>query len=69
MISVNLGVLNLLPIPILDGGHIVIITLEAIRGKEIDIKKIEFIQKVGLSFILILMFFAFYNDILRLIRG
>ncbi len=69
MISVNLGILNLLPIPILDGGHIVIITLEAIRGKEIDIKKIEFVQKIGLSLILVLMFFAFYNDILRLIKG
>lgn len=68
MISVNLGVLNLLPIPILDGGHIVIITLEAIKGKEIDTKKIEFFQKIGLTFILILMFFAFYNDILRLIK-
>ncbi len=69
MISVNLGVLNLLPIPILDGGHIVIITLEAIIGREIDIKKIEFVQRIGLTLLLILMFFAFYNDIMRLIKG
>ncbi len=68
IISVNLGVLNLFPIPILDGGHIVIITLEAIRGKAIDVKKLEFIQRIGLTLLLMLMFFAFYNDILRIIK-
>ncbi len=66
VISVNLGVLNLFPIPILDGGHIVIITVESIMGREIDVKKIEFIQKIGLSILILLMTFAFYNDILRL---
>ncbi len=66
VISVNLGVLNLFPIPILDGGHILIITVETIMGRPIDVKKIEFIQKIGLSLLILLMTFAFYNDILRL---
>jgi regulator of sigma E protease len=69
VISVNLGVLNLFPIPILDGGHIVIITIESLLRREIDIKKLEFIQKLGLSFLILLMGIAFYNDILRLLSG
>ncbi len=68
VISVNLGVFNLFPIPILDGGHIVIILLEKLRGKAIDIKKLEIVQKFGLSILLLLMFFAFYNDIIRLVN-
>ncbi len=69
VISVNLGVLNLFPIPILDGGHIVIITIESILGRAIDVKKLEFIQKIGLSLLILLMTFAFYNDILRLFNS
>lgn len=65
MISVNLGVLNLLPIPILDGGHIFFLLLEAIKGKPISLKKMEIAQQIGLAILLTLMIFVFYNDIDR----
>ena len=68
VISVNLGVLNLVPFPVLDGGRILIILLERVRGREFDIKKMELIQKVGFSILIALMAFVFYNDILRLIH-
>jgi len=69
VISVNLAVLNLLPIPILDGGHILFFSLEAVLGKPIGIKKLEMAQKVGMVLLLVLMVFVFYNDIMRLIPG
>ncbi|MHC1724649.1 MAG: RIP metalloprotease RseP [Syntrophobacteraceae bacterium] len=65
-ISVNLGVLNLLPIPVLDGGHIFFFLLEAIMGKPVSVKKMEIAQKVGLVALLTLMVVVFYNDIMRL---
>lgn len=65
-ISVNLGVLNLLPIPVLDGGHIFFFLIEMVLGKPLSIKKIEFAQKVGLLALLSLMVVVFYNDIMRL---
>jgi regulator of sigma E protease len=69
LISVNLAVLNLLPIPVLDGGHIMFFTLEAILRRPISIRKIEMAQKVGMLLLLVLMVFVFYNDIMRLIPG
>ena len=60
---------NLLPIPILDGGHILFFTLEAVLGKPIGIRKLEMAQKVGMVLLLVLMVFVFYNDIMRLIPG
>jgi regulator of sigma E protease len=67
VISVNLGVLNLLPIPILDGGHLFFFLLEAIMGRPIEVKKVEIAQKVGLCLLLMLMILVFYNDIMRLV--
>lgn len=67
LLSVNLGVLNLLPIPILDGGHLVFYTVEAIRGKALTIKQMELAQKVGMAILGLLMIIVFYNDIARLI--
>ena len=69
LISVNLGVLNLLPIPILDGGLLVYLGLEKLRGKPLSSKMLEISQMVGLSLIISLMVFAFYNDLSRLFRG
>jgi regulator of sigma E protease len=69
LISVNLAVLNLLPIPVLDGGHLLFFTLEAILGRPIALKKIEIAQKVGMALLLVLMIFVFYNDIMRLFPG
>ncbi len=69
LISVNLAVLNLLPIPVLDGGHLFFFTLEAIIGRPISLKKVEMAQKVGMLVLLALMVVVFYNDIMRLIPG
>ncbi len=69
LISVNLAVLNLLPIPVLDGGHLLFYAIEAILGRPIELKKIEIAQKVGMFVLLVLMLFVFYNDIMRLIPG
>lgn len=68
-ISINLAVLNLLPIPILDGGHLLFFLLEAVLRKPISVKKVEMAQKVGLALLLMLMVVVFYNDIMRLIPG
>jgi len=67
MISVNLGVLNLLPIPVLDGGHIFFLCVEAMKGSPLSWKKMEAAQMVGLALLLMLMFFVTYNDIMRYI--
>jgi len=69
LISVNLGVLNLLPIPILDGGHLVYLGLEKVRGRPLTPSVMEKSQIIGLILIVGLMVFAFYNDISRLFRG
>lgn len=65
MLSINLGILNLLPIPVLDGGHIFFFAIEAIMRRPIPEKKREFAQQVGLFMLVSLMLFAFYNDIMR----
>jgi len=67
ILSINLGVINLFPIPILDGGHFIFLGLEAIFRKPISIRKMEIAQQVGLILIILLMIFAFYNDILRMV--
>ena len=67
LISISLGVLNLLPIPVLDGGHLVYYGLEAIRGKPLSERFIELTQKAGIAIIGALMFVALFNDISRLI--
>jgi len=65
VLSINLGIINLFPIPILDGGHLVFFMIEGIIGRPLSIKKREIAQQVGLFLILSLMVFAFYNDIMR----
>ena len=69
IISVNLGILNLLPIPILDGGHIFFFSAEALLGRPIKMKTQEIAQQIGLFLLISLMVFAFYNDIMRLVKG
>jgi len=64
-ISVNLGFLNLLPIPILDGGQALIIIVEGIKRSPISLRSRELVQQVGLTFILMLMGLAFWNDLSR----
>jgi regulator of sigma E protease len=66
VLSVNLTLLNLLPIPVLDGGHLVFLSLEAVRGKPLALKHRELAQAVGMVLILTLMVLVFYHDIMRL---
>lgn len=65
LLSINLGVLNLLPVPILDGGHLTFFTIEAIIRRPLSHKFKEIAQQVGLFLLISLMVFAFYNDITR----
>ncbi|MFH7325144.1 RIP metalloprotease RseP [Desulfurivibrio sp. C05AmB] len=69
LISINLGILNLLPIPVLDGGHLVFFTVEAITRRPVSMKVREMAQQVGLFLLIALMFFVFYNDIMRLFNS
>jgi regulator of sigma E protease len=66
---VSLGVLNLLPIPLLDGGHLVYYFAEIVKGSPVSEKVMEMGQRFGLALLLGLTFFAFYNDINRLFTG
>jgi len=65
LLSINLGILNFLPIPILDGGHLVFFFIEAAIGHPVSTKMRETAQHVGLFVLLMLMIFVFYNDITR----
>ncbi len=65
MISVNLGIINLFPIPILDGGLILLLLVELLIGRPLNSKTQEWVQKIGLSLIVLLMAVVFYNDIVR----
>ena len=69
LISVSIGVLNLLPIPILDGGHLMYYLIEMVRGAPLSDKFMIAGQKIGLILLLALMTFAIYNDINRLVTG
>jgi regulator of sigma E protease len=66
VLSINLGVLNLLPVPVLDGGHLFFFAIEAIIGRPVSLKYREKAQQVGMFLLLLLMIFAFANDIFRL---
>jgi regulator of sigma E protease len=69
LVSVSLGVLNLLPIPLLDGGHLVYYFAEIVKGSPVSERTMEIGQRVGLALLLGLTFFAFYNDLNRLFTG
>lgn len=66
LLSVNLGLINLFPIPVLDGGHVVFYLLEIVSGRELNEKVKEGLFKVGLALLLALMIFATWNDIVHL---
>jgi regulator of sigma E protease len=65
VLSINLGVLNLLPVPVLDGGHLVFFLVEAVIRKPVSVRFREMAQQVGICLLGLLMIYAFYNDILR----
>jgi regulator of sigma E protease len=66
ILSIGLGVLNILPVPVLDGGHILLLGLEVVRGKALSMKQIEVVQKVGFAAIMALMVIVMRNDLSRL---
>jgi regulator of sigma E protease len=65
LISINLGILNLLPIPVLDGGQALLITLEGIKRSPLSLRTREIVQQVGVTFLVMLMALAFWNDLSR----
>ena len=68
LLSVNLGILNLLPVPVLDGGHLVFLSLEMLRRRPLSERTMEISQKIGIALLGTLMIFVFYNDIVRLVQ-
>jgi regulator of sigma E protease len=68
-LSLQLGVLNLLPIPVLDGGHLVFLTAEGILRRPLDLRTREMAQKVGFFLLILLIIVISYNDILRIFGG
>lgn len=68
LLSVNLGLINLFPIPLLDGGHVVIYTIEMIFGRELNEKVKDGLFKLGFTLLISLMIFATWNDIVRLVH-
>lgn len=69
LISISLGVLNLLPVPVLDGGHLMYYLVEFIKGGPVPERVLEIGQQIGFALLMLLMAFAFYNDINRLVSG
>ncbi|MBI4524405.1 MAG: RIP metalloprotease RseP [Deltaproteobacteria bacterium] len=69
ILSVNLGVLNLLPIPVLDGGHLFFFIIEAVLGRPVELKHRERAQQIGVFLLILIMIYAFYNDITRFFEG
>jgi regulator of sigma E protease len=69
LISISLGVLNLLPIPLLDGGHLMYYAIEIVKGGPVSERAMELGQRVGLAVLLVLMTVALYNDITTRVVG
>jgi len=65
LLSVNLAVLNILPIPVLDGGHLLFLLIEKLKGSPVSVKSRLIAQQIGMAFIIILIIFVTYNDITR----
>ena len=66
ILSINLGLINLVPIPILDGGHLLFCAIEAIRGRPLGARAQEYGFRLGLALVLTLMLFATWNDLVQL---
>jgi len=69
LLSISLGVLNLLPIPVLDGGHLLYHMIEVVRRRPLSERAMEIGQQIGMSILFALMAFAFFNDLTRLFNG
>ncbi|MFM2482455.1 sigma E protease regulator RseP [Celerinatantimonas sp. YJH-8] len=66
LVSVNLGILNLLPLPVLDGGHLLFFVVEAATGKPVSERVLEIGTRIGMSVLIVVMMFALFNDLMRL---
>ena len=69
LLSLNLAIINLMPVPALDGGHFLTLCVEAVRGKPLSPKIMHYIQNVGVGFIILLMLLAMKNDVVRIFAG
>ncbi len=69
LLSINLAILNFLPIPVLDGGHLLFFSIEAVTGKPVNTRVREVAQQAGIFVLLLLMIFVFYNDISRILSS
>lgn len=69
MLSLELGIINLLPVPLLDGGHLFFFLLEGVRGRPLQLRHREYAMRVGLLLLVALMTFVIFNDISRIIHG
>ncbi|MBI2876165.1 MAG: RIP metalloprotease RseP [Candidatus Tectomicrobia bacterium] len=69
LLSVSLAVFNLLPVPLLDGWHFFLLSIEGLMGRPVSLGKQEMAQRVGLLLLISLMLFAFYNDLMRIFGG
>ena len=67
VISVNLGIMNLFPLPVLDGGQLLFLAIEAVRGKPVTEKVREIFLRIGITLLLMLTVFSLFNDIIRFI--
>ncbi len=67
IISINLAILNLLPIPVLDGGHLLFMSIEALRGRPLSEKATGIFTRIGFAMLMLLVVFVFYNDTVRII--
>jgi regulator of sigma E protease len=68
IISINIGLLNLFPIPLLDGGHLLFYGIEAIRGRPLSERTLEIGFRIGFALVIMLMIFATRNDVIHLLR-
>ncbi len=68
LLSINLSLVNIVPIPVLDGGHLLFLAIEKIKGSPLSIKQRAAAQQIGFAFLILLIIFVTYNDLLRLIR-
>ncbi|KPL00965.1 MAG: hypothetical protein AMJ91_02345 [candidate division Zixibacteria bacterium SM23_73_3] len=68
LLSVNLSLINILPIPVLDGGHLLFLSIEKIKGSPLSLKQRATMQQIGLAFLILLIIFVTYNDLLRTIK-
>ncbi len=67
LVNINLAIFNLLPIPVLDGGHLLFLLIEKVKGSPVSNRVMGYSQVVGLVFVLLLVLFVTYNDIVRLL--